>query len=173
MTNHPTTKEFWRIRLNYYQCKTLIKNQARKWKDDNLERRRELQKAHYQRHREKIIQDNYEYCKKRRKVDINYNLTILLRQRLNKAVKNHFKSGSAVADLGCTIEFLKLHLESLFQPGMSWDNQGQWHIDHIKPISSFNLSDYTELKQACHYSNLQPLWAVDNLTKSNKIITHK
>lgn len=65
------------------------------------------------------------------------------------------------------------HMESLFQPGMSWENYGKngWHIDHIMPVSSFDLTNLQEVKRASHFSNLQPLWAADNQRKSNKIIT--
>lgn len=88
------------------------------------------------------------------------------------AIKVNAKSGSAVRDLGCSVDFLKTYLESLFQSGMSWDNWtlNGWHIDHISPLSSFNLSNRDELLKACHYTNLQPLWAKDNLAKSNSTI---
>ena len=88
-----------------------------------------------------------------------------LRARLNKAIKGNWKSGSAVSDLGCSISLLKQHLESKFQPGMTWDNYGKWHIDHIEPLCKFDLTNGVELKKACHYSNLQPLWWHDNLNK--------
>ena len=91
-----------------------------------------------------------------------------LRSRLNKAIHGNYRTGSAVRDLGCSVENLRIFIEDRFQPGMSWDNYGQWHIDHVKPLSKFNLTDKKELKKACHYSNLQPLWAKDNLKKSNK-----
>jgi hypothetical protein len=63
---------------------------------------------------------------------------------------------------------LKIHLESKFQPGMTWENHGRngWHIDHIKPLCSFDLTDLMQLRQACHYTNLQPLWAKENLRKN-------
>ena len=69
--------------------------------------------------------------------------------------------------LGCTIEEAKAHLASLFTDGMSWDNHGEWHIDHIRPCASFDLTDPEQQKQCCHYTNLQPLWAADNLAKSD------
>lgn len=96
-----------------------------------------------------------------------------LRSRLNKALKGGYKIGSAIGDLGCTIEELKAHLESQFQEGMTWDNWSKdgWHIDHIKPLASFDLADEEDLKKACHYTNLQPLWAKDNLSKGNKVIS--
>jgi len=77
------------------------------------------------------------------------------------------KSIKSIQYFGCTVQELKLHLEKLFKPGMSWDNHGKWHIDHIKPISSFTEET---IMQANHYSNLQPLWAAENLSKGAKII---
>jgi hypothetical protein len=97
--------------------------------------------------------------------EIDFRLKAILRARLNGAIKDNHKSGSAVRDLGCSIEDLKKHLESQFQEGMNWSNYGSWHIDHIIPLAAFDLSNPNELKSACHYSNLQPLWAKDNLLK--------
>jgi len=91
-----------------------------------------------------------------------------LRSRLNKAIRGEYKTGSAVRDLGCSIAEFKVYLESKWQDGMNWDNYGQWHIDHIKPLSKFNLTDPEELKKACYYTNLQPMWETDNLRKSSK-----
>ncbi len=77
--------------------------------------------------------------------------------------------------LGCTIEKCKIYLESLFKEGMSWDNYGYrgWHIDHIEPCSSFNLTNIEEQKKCFHYTNLQPLWAKDNLSKGDKLTWSK
>lgn len=72
--------------------------------------------------------------------------------------------------LGCDIKRFRSHMESLFQPEMHWGNWGEWHIDHIKPLSSFSLGFRPELIVACNYRNLQPLWAYENLSKSNSII---
>ena len=74
--------------------------------------------------------------------------------------------------MGCTISELKSYLESKFQPEMTWDNWALdgWHIDHIKPLVSFDLTDRNQLLESCHYTNLQPLWATDNLIKSDKIL---
>ena len=94
-------------------------------------------------------------------------LSMSLRNRLNQAIRNEYKAGSAVRDLGCTINELKAHLEALFSPGMNWDNWelDGWHIDHIKPLASFDLTDREQFLEACHYTNLQPLWAKENLSK--------
>ena len=106
----------------------------------------------------------------RYKTDIQYKLRVLLRSRIHSAVDGSFKSGSAVHDLGCSIFELKKHLESLFLPGMTWSNWSfdGWHIDHIKPLSSFDLTSRNQLLEACNYTNLQPLWCKDNLAKGGK-----
>ena len=83
-------------------------------------------------------------------------------------VKNVLKAGRmqrSAALLGCTYQELLKHLESQFQDGMSWDNYGEWHIDHIRPCASFDLLDPEQQAQCFHYTNLQPLWAEDNLRK--------
>lgn len=107
------------------------------------------------------------YHKARMENDPLYKIVIILRKRLSVAVKSNAKRGSAVRDLGCTVPQFKAYLEAKFQPGMTWDSYGRngWHIDHINPLASFDLTDYNQLKQACHYTNLQPLWAKDNYKK--------
>ena len=110
--------------------------------------------------------------KGRYKTDIQYKLSVILRARFQMALKRNYKTGSAVRDLGCSIGELQVYLESKFQSGMTWDNHGLygWHIDHIKPLASFDLTDRQQLLLACHYTNLQPLWATDNLSKGDSII---
>ena len=96
-----------------------------------------------------------------------------LRARISTIIRQKMqgkrKAGSAVKDLGCTLMELMDHLESKFQDGMNWENYGEWHIDHIKPLSMFDLTNEEDFKIAVHYKNLQPLWAIDNLKKSNKV----
>jgi hypothetical protein len=106
----------------------------------------------------------------RKTIDINYKLSSNLRSRLSKAIARNQKTCSAIQDLGCSIEDFKKYLESKFTEGMSWNNYGKngWHIDHIIPISSFDLHNPEELKEACYYTNLQPLWAKDNMRKGNR-----
>lgn len=109
------------------------------------------------------------YHKTRPLVDERFRLARNLRKRLRTALRDNFKTGSAVEDLGCSIDDFKIYLESKFTDGMSWDSYGRqgWHIDHILPLSKFDLSDPNELKKACHFTNLQPMWWKDNLRKSN------
>lgn len=103
--------------------------------------------------------------------DPKYRLTCVLRARLNVAIKSDQKIGSSIKDLGCSIEELKNYIASKFEPGMTWDNWSKtgWHLDHIIPLSKFDLTDPEQFAKACHYSNLQPLWAEDNLKKGGKL----
>ena len=95
-----------------------------------------------------------------------------MRSRMNDFAKRGWGSGKTEKMLGCTFKELKIHLEKQFQPCMTWDNYGfyGWHIDHIKALSRFNLNDPEERNKAWHYTNLQPLWAKENLKKRNKIL---
>lgn len=109
------------------------------------------------------------YHNKRYHEDINYKLLHNCGNRVRKLLKD--KDDTRTVDLlGCSIQELKQHLEKQFQEGMSWDNYGVkgWHIDHIKPCASFDLRLESEQKLCFHYTNLQPLWAIDNLRKSDK-----
>jgi hypothetical protein len=98
-----------------------------------------------------------------------YRVTFHLRSRLKAALRAKGAKKLSVGMLGCSDADLKWHLESLFTEGMTWENYGEWHVDHIKPCSSFNLLDAAEQRKCFHYSNLQPLWAIDNFRKSNKV----
>jgi hypothetical protein len=110
--------------------------------------------------------------KKRNKYrnDILYKLSHNVRNRVNNYLKsNNIRKGNKTFDIiGCSPEFLKEHLERKFIEGMYWDNRNKWHIDHIIPLSSAK-TEY-EFYKLCHYTNLQPLWAEENLKKSYKIL---
>lgn len=114
----------------------------------------------------KLVQANF---RKRHQNNPQVKLAFALRNRLKAAIRGGAKSGSAVGDLGCTIEYFKYHMERQFQKGMTWSNMGKkWHIDHIMPLSAFDLTDRQQLLEACNYRNLQPSWREDNLQKHNK-----
>ena len=105
--------------------------------------------------------------RKRYKKDPNYKLICILRSRLSAALKGKSKGLKTIDTIGCSIRELKYHLEKQFCVGMSWDNHGSvWHLDHIKPISLFELP--LQIKEANHYTNLQPLFKQDNLSKGKK-----
>lgn len=109
--------------------------------------------------------------RERRKSNTGYVMTCRLRGRLTIALK---KAGAKKAAptfelIGCDTACLRVHIESLFRDGMSWDNIGKWHLDHIIPCSAFDLVDPLQQKKCFHFSNLQPLWAEDNLSKGCKV----
>ena len=93
-----------------------------------------------------------------------------LRKRLRSAIKNGQKTGSAVQDLGCTLNEFIIHIEEQFEKEMNWNNWGNggWHLDHIAPLASFDLTERTQFLVAAHYTNYQPLWAADNIRKGSK-----
>jgi hypothetical protein len=109
-----------------------------------------------------------QYLKNKLKTDFNYKLIHNIRVRIKDVLRGHSKSNSTINMLGCTIDELWKHLESTFKPGMTKENHGLWHIDHIRPCSSFDLSNPEEQVKCFHYTNLQALWAHENLSKSNK-----
>jgi len=98
-------------------------------------------------------------------------MKMALHVRLYKAEKNKKKNKSekTLKMLGCTVDQLQTFLEAEFTEGMTWDNYGEWHIDHMLPCASFNLEDPEEQKKCFHWTNLQPLWAIDNIRKGAKI----
>lgn len=148
-----------------------IRNQKARYYKNNKQKIINQQLSRYTKNKPTILLRQKKYAKNRRSMDIAYKLSHSLRNRMNSAIKNNQKSGSAVKDLGCSILELGSHLEKQFKPGMSWSNWGKcgWHIDHIIPLSKFNLRNKEEFLKACHYTNLQPLWAKENLRKSDFI----
>lgn len=98
-----------------------------------------------------------------------YKLIHRLRGRISCGIKKKYKNLRSASYLGCSLVELRAYMESKFQPGMTWENHGNygWHIDHIIPLDSANTEE--EAFKLCHYTNLQPLWAKENLSKSNKL----
>lgn len=131
-------------------------------------------KAYQQANAEHIRNRRRPYMRKwaadRLRNDPNYRLLSNLRKRVYNSVKHGFKSAHTMELVGCSIDEVKSHLESQFKEGMSWDNYGKWHIDHIRPCASFDLTKEAEQRACFHYSNLQPLWAVENLSKGDKYV---
>lgn len=129
-------------------------------------------KKSLKKYREKESYKKYtrEYMSLKRKTNIHFAISARLRGRVRDAIRNNKKNGSAVKDLGCTLGELKNYIEERFDKKMNWDIflTGQIHIDHIIPLVSFDLTDRVQFLKACHYTNLQPLWAVDNIKKGAK-----
>jgi len=125
--------------------------------------------------KDKINKTNKIYLRNKRKNSLQFKIKERLRVRLRHAVKASLKNkenktGSSVDGLGCTVGFFIEYLESKFTKGMNWENYGLkgWHMDHIQPLSSFNLTNKEDFSKACHYTNIQPLWWYDNLKKAQK-----
>jgi|TARA_R110000823_G_C15690257_1_gene475292 hypothetical protein len=117
-------------------------------------------------HRKKLTQ---KYLNRRR-TDPNFKILTILRGRIKDVLKGHSKSDSTINILGCTIEELWIHLESKFTEGMTRQNHGKWHVDHIIPCASFDLTKPEQQVKCFHYTNLQPLWALDNLKKGKSVV---
>ena len=137
------------------------------WYENNKERRVKLNKEYYQKNKKRL----YKKVKKRRKTDPSFRMLNNLRRRILLSLKGNSKSKNTMILLGISnIEFLWSHLERSFKPGMTRENHGKWHIDHIIPCASFDLSKPEEQVKCFHYSNLQALWAHENMSKGNKIL---
>jgi len=120
---------------------------------------------YYMNNKKRINDQRNIYFKNRKKQDIIFKLLCKLRTRISVALKGNPKLETTTKLVGCSIEKLKQHLESKFTKGMSFLNYGKWHVDHIRPCVSFNLSKVSEQKKCFNYKNLQPLWAKDNFKK--------
>jgi hypothetical protein len=164
----------------------------REWRAKNPERNRAIAQACYWRNPEKwranrrrypskrTAQSREQYRKwagKKRASDPSFKLLSNLRYRLWFVLKGKAKATSTVSLLGCSMANFKIYLESLFEPGMSWANygnkEGQWSVDHIMPCAIFDFSKPEHQKRCFHFSNLRPLWHVENLRKHAKQLTIK
>lgn len=122
---------------------------------------------------ENILEKKNKYSKQRRDSNIQVKIASNIRSRFKEALKREriSKKCSVLDITGCSLKQLKKHLEQQFTSGMSWDNYGfyGWHIDHIIPVSRFDLTKIEEQKKCFHYTNLQPLWGKENMSKGNRI----
>jgi len=172
-------KECRREYINQYNLVNIEKKREsekkRYWK--NRDKELERSKVRHEKNKEKEIQyrkDNRHKISEREKNRYNndflYKLKVNMRNRLKLFLKTKkiYKTNTTFNLVGGTPEIIKEHIESQFTDGMKWDNHGKWHIDHIIPLSSAKTEE--DVYNLCHYTNLQPLWAEDNLKKGNKII---
>ena len=159
-----------RRRLYYLNNKEHELKVNKLWKENNSERAKQIYKLWIKNNPEKKNFNQRKNRKSRRNRDPMFKVLQNLRTRIHTVLtaKHIVKEVTTKKLTGCTLEYLKNYLEKKFKDGMSWDNYGQWHIDHIRPCASFNLLDPIEQKICFHYTNLQPLWAEENLKKSNK-----
>lgn len=177
----PCSKEMNKLRYSQNQERYL--QEKKDYSSKNKEAIKERNRNQYLKNREKRLEYQKNYIHKNKQIlrpkiaaraikkyhsDLHYKI----KSNLANRIWQFFKKGrtKTMDFVGCSTEELKVYLESKFTEGMSWSNYGKggWHIDHIKPCSKFDLSDPEQQKQCFHYTNLQPLWAIDNIKKSNK-----
>lgn len=147
-----------------------------RWDDES---RAWIDAAEYGRFKARLWNRNYP--EKRRKKEqnakqnrTNYHLSKLIRSRVYRVLKGQLKSAPTLKMLGCSIEQLRKHLESKFERWMTWANYGSaWHIDHVCPCASFDLSKPEQQRRCFHFSNLQPLGATENMRKHNTVPVHQ
>lgn len=142
-----------------------IKKQQHDWYLDNKPTLTRWASLYREEHAKELKVYRKKYNALRNKSDPIYKLKNTLRSRIRDVLRGMVKASKTKDLLGCSMEELKVHLEKQFKPGMTWKNHGKWHIDHIKPCDSFNLSDPIEQRKCFNYLNLQPLWAKENLQK--------
>ncbi len=156
---------------------------CREWRKRNAERVAEYNRQWLSDNKELVAKLNREYrathkaernakLQARWRADLRYRIEVVLRSRVRTAVRRR-RLGSVrvlkAADLvGCSMGQLMDHLAAQFKPGMSWDNHGEWHIDHVVPCAAFDLRDLKQQMECFHFSNLQPLWAAENCAKKAK-----
>ena len=123
-----------------------------------------------------LTEQKTEWCKNEHNTNINYRIKKSLAARLRTVI---VKNDSTMNYIGCNIQYLREWFEYNFTSEMNWDNYGgtknhnneSWHIDHILPCASFDLSNIEQQKKCFHYTNLQPLWGLDNLKKGRVILS--
>jgi hypothetical protein len=179
-----TPEHFDRLKAEKYawRQKNLHKEReaAKRWREANPEESRARAREYARRNPEKIKQRNQKYAERNRERERRYRkklrqknpmvaLRMSLRTRMWSAfVRQRFKKPNRTeAILGATVAEVRRHLESQFREGMSWENYGKWHVDHIVPLASAQTVE--GVVALCHYTNLQPLWAEENLRKGAKI----
>jgi len=147
----------------------IIRKQINAYAKLHREEKREYDKKYSRLNRIKKRPYYAKYQRNRRRSDILYKLKDRLRERIWSAFKGRVKSKRTEELLGASIGVVKMHLEKQFKEGMTWNNHGKWHIDHIVPLALGKTKE--EMEKLCHYKNLQPLWAMDNLKKGAKLST--
>jgi hypothetical protein len=167
INNIEKIRERDRKRSKTLQYKTRAKEYNQR--DYVKEKRRAYNKKYREENLEVLKERDRLYAKNVKRKNPQNRIKENIRRRILLALKNNSKSLPLEKLIGCEISFLIQYLENKFIKGMSWNNHGEWHIDHIKPCTSFDLSKLSEQKKCFHYKNLQPLWAKDNLSKGAKI----
>lgn len=140
----------------------------RNWVAENREHRKQYLKKYCKEWRARNPGYSTEYTLRRRAENIQYRLAGNLRTRFTAALKANSKAGSAVRDLGCSVDEFKLYIENQFDDGVTWDNYGKiWELDHIQPLRDFDLTDRSQVLEACNWLNLRPMLIEENRGRCN------
>ena len=149
----------------YYQDnKEVLNKRSKKWRDENLDRHKELSKINYTKNKAGILAKYKDRLDNDPLFKFIQNIKCNIR---NSLVRTGYSKRTKTFEILC-IEFIQFreYIENQFQEGMTWDNYGDWHLDHKTPISWARTEE--EAVSLCHYTNYQPLWLVENISKSNK-----
>lgn len=179
---HPNQKKEWNIANKEYVKAYRIANKERDratrllWEKKNKQRKLDTQREYYCANKKKALAANKKWFRNALKTNPELRIKVALRDRLRAEIRKgkilgfSGKTKKITAMIGCTMDDLKLYLETNMDYGMNWSNHGLrgWHIDHIKPCAAFNLNDPIQMAECFHYTNLQPLWWQDNLAKKDK-----
>ncbi len=188
----------WRLknleRRKVYQQQWITKNRKRinasskAWREKHPEIVAASHKRHYLENRKRLLAEqklyrqqrrelNNAYRRKRFAIDPAFRMLLNLRGRLTRALKGLNKTETTKGLLGCSMEDFRLHIESNWEPKMSWSNygkkEGQWSLDHMIPCALFDLSKPEHQKRCFHFSNIRPMWAIPNMQKGKKIVTNQ
>ena len=160
-----------RVRKRYENNPEKVNANNKKWQQNNREKVNA--KTRKRNKRPEVKKRRNARRRERRKTDPQYRIECNLRTRIWKALKGKNKSARTMKLVGCSIPHLMDHMEKQFQPGMTWENQGKWHVDHMMPCASFDLMDPEQQRRCFHYTNLQPMWGKENMSKNEKIIYNR
>lgn len=167
---HEKNKEKSNLNRRIYHEKNKEKSNLKRkaYYEKNKEKTLILLAAYYKKNKATIIKRVVEYTREKRSTDYVFYLKSKIRRLVALAISNngYTKKSRTHEILGCDYEAFVKHIESQFKDGMSWDNRNEWHIDHIIPLASAKTED--DVIRLNHYTNLQPLWAIDNLKKGAK-----
>ena len=162
-----------RVRSFAQKNQELLKQRRKEYYKRNKEKDNERCRLYRLKNKQEISKKKYEYKLKRLKTDLLFCFIQRVRSSINTSISKmgYQKNTKTEKILGCSYKEFKTYFESLFKDGMSWENRNLWHIDHIIPISTAKNEE--EAIKLNHYTNLQPLWAEENIKKSNKILATK
>lgn len=157
-------------REHYQKNKTRINSKTREWQKRNRERVRRAQAKFVTANPQRIKEIN-EKSRLKRMANPFFRLQQNFRGRIAAAIRRNGKKCARTAEiLGCSLDDLRRHLQEKFRPGMTWENYGSvWHVDHIMPCAAFDFSKPDHQRRCFHFSNLQPLFAKENIAKRDKI----